>query len=266
MLIQQVGHFDKGTSSEISPANHACRVKRSHPLEVCGGDILSICTENRLPLLRRQGFYQFQISRTLLDTHLYQALIQIVNEIIHKSVLADDRDLILLTYLSVLEETLPILDILKHVGAVPDLVLQGRVALKARLLNLLPILLIQGAAKVEEFTLSWRLLFVCYLFHDEFFDVFEHRTDLWCLIDDPTGRLPITSRKLDNFVPRLQLSFAGIFLDILGHFLKVFGPRDSGLILNLHSGEFLFDVLVLMLHAPWYFDHTGHHLILLLRE
>jgi hypothetical protein len=57
---------------------------------------------------------------------------------------------------------------------VPDLVLQSGVALKTRLLYLLPILLVQGAAKVEEFTLPWRLLFVCYLFHDEFFDVFEH--------------------------------------------------------------------------------------------
>jgi hypothetical protein len=62
--------------------------------------------------------------------------------------LADDWDLILLADLSVLEETLPILDILKHVGAVPDLVLQGGVALETSLLNLLPILLVQGAAKI----------------------------------------------------------------------------------------------------------------------
>lgn len=43
--------------------------------------------------------------------------------------MADDRDLILLADLRILEQTLPVLDILKHVGAVPDLVLQGGVAL-----------------------------------------------------------------------------------------------------------------------------------------
>ena len=131
--------------------------------------------------------------------------------------MADDRDLILLADLSVLEQTLPVLDILKHVGAVPNLVLQRGVTLEASLLYFLPIFLVQGAAKVEEFTLSGRLLFVCYLFHDEFFDVFEHGTDLWGLFDDPAGRLPIAARKLDHFVPRQELSCTGIFLDILGH-------------------------------------------------
>lgn len=180
--------------------------------------------------------------------------------------MADDRDLILLTDLRVLEQTLPVLDILKHVGAVPNLVLQCGVALEARLLYFLPILLIQGAAKVEEFALPRRLLFVCYLFHDEFFDVFEHGADLWGLFDDSARRLPITSRKLDHFVPGLELSCTGILLNILGHFVKMPGPSNGSLILYLNSGEFFFDVLVLVLHAPRFFEHARHHLVLLLRE
>ena len=44
------------------------------------------------------------------------------------------------------------------------------------------------------------------------------------------------------------------------------GPGNGCLILYFNIGEFLLNVLVLVLHAPRFFEHARHHLVLLLRE
>ena len=89
--------------------------------------------------------------------------------------LLDNRNLIFFRHLSILEQTLAIFDIFEHMRTVSNFLLKRRVPLKAGLLNLLSLLLVQRTTKVKEFALSWCLLFVSYLLDYEFLDILEDR-------------------------------------------------------------------------------------------